>query len=92
MHGIHHSIVPQETNSNWSTTFSVWDRLHRTLQLNIPQHEITIGVPAYQNPADVTLPKVLAMPFTEQRDDWKLPDGTEPTRLEREIDPTRLLA
>src|SRR5205814_832405 len=27
MHGIHHSIVERETNSNWSTIFSWWDRL-----------------------------------------------------------------
>ena len=28
MHGIHHSIVLGETNSNYSTIFSFWDRLH----------------------------------------------------------------
>jgi len=31
---------------------------------------IVIGVPAYQKPEDVTLGRVMALPFLEQRDDW----------------------
>lgn len=27
MHGIHHSIVPEELNANWSNGLTVWDRL-----------------------------------------------------------------
>src|SRR5262249_53561463 len=53
MHGIHHSMVEEETNSNWSSGLSLWDRLHGTLQLDVPQQAITIGVPAYADPADV---------------------------------------
>ena len=30
MHGIHHSIVPAERDSNWSSGLSLWDRLHGT--------------------------------------------------------------
>src|SRR6185503_18602759 len=30
MHGIHHSQVRTELNSNFSVVFSWWDRLHRT--------------------------------------------------------------
>ena len=63
MHGIHHSIVNKETNSNWSTIFSWPDYLHRTLRLNVPQQMITIGIPPYQGPADITLGKFLDMPF-----------------------------
>jgi hypothetical protein len=37
MHGIHHSQVWRENNSNFGTVFTFWDRLHRTLGLNIPQ-------------------------------------------------------
>ncbi|MGH8012540.1 MAG: sterol desaturase family protein [Candidatus Binataceae bacterium] len=47
MHGIHHSIVKAETDSNWSTILAFPDYLHGTFRLNVPQHEITIGVPAY---------------------------------------------
>jgi sterol desaturase/sphingolipid hydroxylase (fatty acid hydroxylase superfamily) len=63
MHGIHHSIVEDETNSNWSSGLTIWDRLHGTLQLQVPQDAITIGVPAYQEPADVRLASLLVMPF-----------------------------
>ena len=41
MHGIHHSQVRRENNSNFGTVFTWWDRLHRTLGLNIPQDEVT---------------------------------------------------
>ena len=65
LHGIHHSVVPEETDSNWSSGLTVWDRLHGTLRTDVPQASITIGVPAYRDPAQVTLPKVVAMPFVE---------------------------
>jgi sterol desaturase/sphingolipid hydroxylase (fatty acid hydroxylase superfamily) len=67
LHGIHHSIVPEEQDSNWSSGLTVWDWLHGTLRLDVPQEAITIGVPAYRDPAEVTLPRVLAMPFGQQR-------------------------
>lgn len=67
MHGIHHSIVDEETNSNWSSGLTVWDWLHGTLRLNVPQDRITIGVPAYREPEEVNLVDVLRMPFVEQR-------------------------
>src|SRR5258705_1435623 len=80
MHGIHHSIVRDETNSNWSSGLTVWDQLHKTLRLNVPQDEITVGVPAYREPEDVELLKILAMPFGEQRPTWRLPNDGEPRR------------
>ena len=81
MHGIHHSQVRQETSSNYSVVFSWWDRLHRTLRLNVPQARIVIGVPGYAAPGDNQLPQLLSMPFRKQRDYWTRPDGE---RIERE--------
>ncbi len=75
MHAIHHSAIEDETNSNWSSGLSIWDRLHGTYRSDVPQDEITIGIPAYRDPKEVTLPKVLAMPFAARREDWRLPDG-----------------
>ncbi|MDQ3626150.1 MAG: sterol desaturase family protein [Verrucomicrobiota bacterium] len=75
MHGIHHSQVEGETNSNYSVVFPWWDRLHRTLGLNIPQDEIVIGVPAYSSRDDNQLINTLLMPFRKQRDYWRQPDG-----------------
>src|SRR5262249_16515083 len=78
MHGIHHSIVPEETNANWSSGLTVWDWLHGTLRVNVPQREITIGVAAYRDLEDVTLRKALALPFQSQRAWQILPDDGEP--------------
>jgi sterol desaturase/sphingolipid hydroxylase (fatty acid hydroxylase superfamily) len=75
LHGIHHSAVQAETDSNWSTILSVWDRLHGTWKTDVKQDEITIGVPAFQNPQDVELVKLIKLPFVEQRPSWQLSDG-----------------
>ncbi len=66
MHGIHHSIVPEEQDTNWSSGLTIWDWLHGTLKLNVPQDEVTLGVAAYRQRREVTLPKILEMPFLEQ--------------------------
>jgi sterol desaturase/sphingolipid hydroxylase (fatty acid hydroxylase superfamily) len=84
MHGIHHSQVPMETNSNYSTVFSFWDRLHRTLGLNIPQSSIQIGVPGYVAPDDNRLTKALIAPFYPQRNYWRRSDGSVPQRQDSE--------
>jgi sterol desaturase/sphingolipid hydroxylase (fatty acid hydroxylase superfamily) len=75
MHGIHHSDWKNETDSNWSSLLSAWDYLHGTAVLSVPTAEIEIGVPAYRRPEDVTLPKILALPFSKRREDWLDPDG-----------------
>jgi sterol desaturase/sphingolipid hydroxylase (fatty acid hydroxylase superfamily) len=71
MHGIHHSQVADETNSNYSVVFSWWDRLHRTFGVDVPQERLVIGVPAYSAPEDNALPNVLLQPFRRQRDYWR---------------------
>jgi sterol desaturase/sphingolipid hydroxylase (fatty acid hydroxylase superfamily) len=82
MHGIHHSIVQPETNSNWGTIFCWWDKLHGSLRRDIPQDAITIGVAAYRDEQELTLGKLLALPFRRQRP-WRLPDGRQPDRKPR---------
>lgn len=79
MHGAHHSIVQRETDSNWGTIFSFWDRWHGTLRIDVPQDAITIGVAAYRDEAELTFGKLLALPFRKQRP-WRLPDGAVPRR------------
>ena len=80
MHGIHHSQIRRETNSNFGVVFCWWDKLHRTIGLNIPQSEITIGVAGYSSREDRRLLRALALPFRKQRDYWSARDGTIPTR------------
>jgi len=71
MHGIHHSNVREENNSNWSSLVTLWDRLHGTLRLDVPQEAITIGVPAYDRPEAVTVGRILFEPFRRQPDYWQ---------------------
>lgn len=75
MHGIHHSQVERENKSNFGTVFTWWDRLHRTLGLNIPQHAIVVGVPGYSRAEDNKAGNAFLMPFRKQRDYWRRPDG-----------------
>lgn len=67
MHGIHHSMIRQETDSNFSVVFSFWDRLHRTIRLNVPQDMIVTGVPSYSNADELTIGYLLKLPFTRIR-------------------------
>jgi hypothetical protein len=67
MHGIHHSMRRQETDSNYAVIFSFWDRIHRTLRLNVPQDMIVTGVPSYSDPAEQTIPFLWKLPFTSIR-------------------------
>ena len=80
MHGIHHSQLQQETNSNYGVVFPWWDRLHRTLGLNVPQSQIAIGVPGYSRPEDNRFINTVLLPFRKQRDYWKNLEGIVPRR------------
>ncbi len=76
MHGIHHSEERRENNSNFSVVLPWWDRVHRTLRLNVPQAQIVIGIPAYAAPSDNSLGHALLMPFKRQRNYWCRADVT----------------
>ena len=70
MHGIHHSAIKSEAFSNYSVIFSFWDRIHRTIKLNVHQDAIVIGVPAYENKNELTVIHLFKLPFTKIRK-WK---------------------
>lgn len=63
MHGIHHSVVRSELNSNYSVIFRCWDALNRSLVLNVPQSAITIGVGRFQRPDDNDVLRLIKLPF-----------------------------
>lgn len=67
MHGIHHSMIRQETDSNYAVIFSFWDRLHNTVRLNVNQGLIVTGVPSYSDPDELTIGYLLKLPFTKIR-------------------------
>jgi len=66
MHGIHHSRAIDEMNSNWSSGLTIWDRLHGTLKLNVPQQSLTIGVCGFDGGRDTGLPAMLSLPFSSR--------------------------
>jgi len=70
MHGIHHSVVKQETDSNYAVIFSFWDRLHHTASLNNLSGKVVVGVPSYDNQEELTTGFLLKLPFTKIRR-WK---------------------
>ncbi len=63
MHGIHHSSVRAERNTNYASLLSIWDRLHGTCLLSVPQHEIRIGVPPFLDTHPTTLARITLLPF-----------------------------
>ncbi|GGF20118.1 sterol desaturase family protein [Hymenobacter cavernae] len=79
VHGIHHSVVQRETQSNFGVVLSLWDRLHRTLRLNVPQQHVTIGVPAYADADEQTIRQLLKLPLAPRRS-WASLDGSVPKR------------
>jgi sterol desaturase/sphingolipid hydroxylase (fatty acid hydroxylase superfamily) len=83
MHAIHHSQFRNETDSNYSTVFSVWDKLHNSICLNVPQKDIVIGVPGYSNKKDNNFGNLLFLPFNKQRDYWKKTDGSIKIKREK---------
>ena len=81
MHGIHHSAVYDETDSNWSSGLAVWDHLHGTFRLDVSQAEIMIGVPAYREPDETRFAASLVMPFADERNAWESSDR-KPTEIQ----------
>jgi sterol desaturase/sphingolipid hydroxylase (fatty acid hydroxylase superfamily) len=74
MHGIHHATLRAAMDSNWSSGLSVWDRLHGTMTLNVPQEAITVGVCGFERREEVGLARMLSLPFDAH---VPLPGGDE---------------
>ncbi len=91
MHGVHHSAVGRETNSNFSVVFRWWDSLHQSLRLNVYQKDIVIGVPGYLRPADNHLVQLVIMPFARQRPYWRFPSGKAAVRRQEKISDPRVM-
>ena len=63
MHAIHHSVNPAQLQSNFSSGLAVWDRLHRTARFDAAAGDVAIGVRGFLDPGEVSLPRVLGLPF-----------------------------
>ena len=74
MHRVHHSIYPTETNSNFGFNLSWWDRIFGTYTAQPKDGHLgmTIGLRQFRNTAQVTLPRLLTMPFTGKQGKYAL--------------------
>lgn len=67
MHGIHHSMIKDETDSNYSVIFSVWDWIHKTIKTIKVRREVVTGVPSYSNEKELTVGNLWLLPFRTVR-------------------------
>lgn len=65
LHGIHHSVVRAERDSNFSSGLTLWDAVHGTLRRDLDRDHVQIGVPGHARAEDVSLPRTLALPFRD---------------------------
>ncbi|MBL6957439.1 MAG: sterol desaturase family protein [Rhodospirillales bacterium] len=84
MHRVHHSVTPEEANSNFGFNLPWWDRLLGTYRAQPAQgHEaMTIGIDQFREAADQQLHNMLVQPFRSgagdyaiNRRDWKRDEG-----------------
>lgn len=66
MHRVHHSVFPSETNSNFGFNLPWWDWLMGTYKAQPSKGhlDMTIGLNQFRDPARLTLPWLLVLPFT----------------------------
>ncbi|MDP1670421.1 sterol desaturase family protein [Phaeovulum sp.] len=65
MHRVHHSIRPEETNSNFGFNLPWWDRLLGTYraQPSAGHDEMTIGIEQFRTPRELWLDRMLLQPL-----------------------------
>ncbi|MHB8894118.1 MAG: sterol desaturase family protein [Candidatus Geothermincolia bacterium] len=71
MHRVHHSVLPEETFSNFGFNLSWWDRMFGTYR---PQPReghagMSIGLPRFRDPEQVGLPWLMLLPFKKRKGD-----------------------
>lgn len=83
MHRVHHSIVPQETNSNFGFSLPWWDRLLGTYrdQPAGGHDAMTIGIDQFRNPHALRLDRMLAQPFKGTFDNYSINRGRGPVEF-----------
>lgn len=67
MHRVHHSRWQPETDSNYSSLFSFWDRLAKTFRHNPEPESIQLGLDEFDREDDQTVKGMLRTPIVEQR-------------------------
>ncbi|MFU8781040.1 MAG: sterol desaturase family protein, partial [Kiritimatiellia bacterium] len=68
MHKVHHSILQSETDSNYTSLLSAWDRLFGSFRLRSDLAAIEIGLDDWRDPAHQTLKGVIKTPFVRKHE------------------------
>jgi len=63
MHKVHHSRIKAETDSNYTSLLSVWDRLFSTFRLRPDLQNIELGLDDWSASPHQTFPGLLATPL-----------------------------
>jgi sterol desaturase/sphingolipid hydroxylase (fatty acid hydroxylase superfamily) len=65
MHRIHHSIHPNETNSNFGFNLTWWDRIFGTyhLQPRDGQDTMVVGIAQFRTERDLRIDQMLIQPL-----------------------------
>ena len=71
MHRVHHSIVRQETNSNFGFNLPWWDHLFGTYRAQpVAGHgAMTIGLPVFRDSTELRLDRMLLQPLRQERNE-----------------------
>ena len=78
LHKVHHSRWRPETDSNYSSLFSWWDRLFGTFRTRARLSDVRLGLDAFDAPEHATLGGLLRMPFTPEPADLARSDLPTP--------------
>jgi sterol desaturase/sphingolipid hydroxylase (fatty acid hydroxylase superfamily) len=85
MHRVHHSILRNETDSNFGFNLPWWDRLFGTYRA-APQaghRGMTIGLPIFRNPRELRVDRLLTQPFRDES--VAAHDGSDPGRKRADL-------
>jgi sterol desaturase/sphingolipid hydroxylase (fatty acid hydroxylase superfamily) len=74
MHRVHHSVIPQETNSNFGFNLPWWDRLFGTYRAQPADgHDaMTIGIELFRTRRDLWLDRMLIQPLLGKPGDYPI--------------------
>lgn len=67
MHRVHHSRWQPETDSNYSSLFSFWDRIARTFRLNPEPETIKLGLEEFDAEEDQTIKGMMKTPIKDPK-------------------------
>lgn len=69
MHKVHHSRLKKESDSNYTSLLSLWDRVFRSFRLRSDPAEIRIGLDDWSDAPNQTLPGMLTTPLNAREKD-----------------------